>query len=75
MATALMERVLAGAERLGLGVALDTAMDGPARSLYEKLGFRVIAARETNPSERKMIPVRGMLRMERPYRPPDAVPG
>jgi ribosomal protein S18 acetylase RimI-like enzyme len=66
IATALMERVLAGAERLGLGVALDTAMDEPARELYERLGFRVIAARETNPTERKLIPVSGMLRMERP---------
>jgi hypothetical protein len=56
-------------------VALDTAMDGAALALYEKLGFRVIAGRETNPSERKMIPVTGMLRMERSYRPPDAVPG
>jgi ribosomal protein S18 acetylase RimI-like enzyme len=66
IATALMERVLAGAERLGLGVALDTAMDEPARDLYERLGFRVMAARETNPTERKFIPVSGMLRMERP---------
>jgi aminoglycoside 3-N-acetyltransferase I len=65
IATALMERVLAGAERLGLGVALDTPMDGPARTLYERLGFRVIAARETNPAERKIVPVGGMLRMER----------
>jgi ribosomal protein S18 acetylase RimI-like enzyme len=66
IASALMERVLAGAERLGLGVALDTAMDEPARDLYERLGFRVVAARETNPTERKFIPVSGMLRMERP---------
>jgi GNAT superfamily N-acetyltransferase len=66
IASALMERVLAGAERLGLGVALDTPMDEPARDLYERLGFRVVAGRETNPTERKFIPVSGMLRMERP---------
>jgi GNAT superfamily N-acetyltransferase len=70
IATGLMERVLAGAERLRLGVALDTPMDGPARPLYEQLGFRVIAARETNPAERKIVPVSGMLRMERPPLPP-----
>ena len=70
IASALMERILAGAERMGLGVALDTAMGEPARELYEKLGFRVIAARETNASERKFIPVEGMLRMERPLPAP-----
>ena len=70
IASALMERILAGAERMGLGVALDTAMGEPARELYEKLGFRVITARETNASERKFIPVEGMLRMERPLPAP-----
>jgi ribosomal protein S18 acetylase RimI-like enzyme len=64
--TALMERVLAGAERLGLGVALHTAVDEPARKLYEGLGFRVVAARETSPIERRIVPVSGMLLMERP---------
>jgi ribosomal protein S18 acetylase RimI-like enzyme len=62
----LMERVLAGADRLGLGVALHTAMDEPARGLYEGLGFRVAAARETSATERKVVPVSGMLLMERP---------
>jgi ribosomal protein S18 acetylase RimI-like enzyme len=62
--TALMERVLAGAESLGLDVALDTAMDEPPQRLYEGLGFRVVSWRETNPVERKLLPVRGMLRME-----------
>lgn len=64
--TELLERVLAGAERLELGVALHTAMDEPARGLYETLGFRVMAARETTPAERRVVPVSGMLLMERP---------
>jgi GNAT superfamily N-acetyltransferase len=64
--SALMERVLAAAERMGLGVALHTAMDEPARRLYEGLGFRVAAARETSATERKVVPVSGMLLMERP---------
>lgn len=64
--TSLMERVLAGAERLGLGVGLHTAMDEPARRLYEGLGFRVVAERETSATERRVVPVSGMLLMERP---------
>ena len=63
--TALMERVLAGAERLGLGVALHTAIDEPARRLYEGLGFRAVAERETSAAERRVVPVSGMLLMER----------
>lgn len=65
IATALLERVLAGAERLGLGVALDTAVDDDARHLYERYGFRVTSTRETTEEERKHVPFRGMLRMER----------
>ena len=64
--TELMGRVIDGAARLNLGVALDTAMDEPARELYEGLGFRVMGARETTEPERELIPVSGMLRMERP---------
>jgi len=41
-------------------------MDEPARRLYEGLGFRVAAARETSVTERKVVPVSGMLLMERP---------
>lgn len=67
VATALMDRVIAGATRLGLGVALDAGMsDAPARSLYEKLGFHVVSTRETIAEERKLVPVDGMVRLERP---------
>jgi ribosomal protein S18 acetylase RimI-like enzyme len=65
IATALTERVLAGAERLGLGVSLDTAIGEAPQQLYEKLGFKVVSTRQTRPSERNLIPVEGMLRMER----------
>jgi ribosomal protein S18 acetylase RimI-like enzyme len=64
IATALMRRVLAGAERLGHGVALDTAVGEPAQGLYEGLGFHVVSTRETRVSERDVLPVKGMLRME-----------
>ena len=67
IATALMERVLAGAERLGLGVALDVGMDDdPARALYETLGFKVVSSRETSADEKRLVPVSGMVRMESP---------
>ena len=67
VARALMERVLSGAGRLGLGIAVDTAMDNDqARALYQAFGLRVVAARETKASERALIPVSGMLRLERP---------
>lgn len=65
--TVLMERVISGAAGLGLGVSLDVGMsDEPARALYEKLGFRVVSARETTPEERRLVPVSGMVRLERP---------
>jgi ribosomal protein S18 acetylase RimI-like enzyme len=67
VAAALMRRVVAGAERLELGVALDTPMDNePARVLYKGFGFQAVAARETKPADRKLIPVSGMIRLERP---------
>jgi len=67
VARTLMSRVVSGAERLGLGIALDTAMDNdPARALYEGFGLRVVAARETKALDRKLIPVPGMIRLERP---------
>jgi ribosomal protein S18 acetylase RimI-like enzyme len=67
IATALMERVIAGATRLGLGVALDSGMaDEPANALYETLGFRAVSSRETTAEERLLMPVTGMVRWERP---------
>lgn len=66
IATALMDRVIAGAMRLGLRVALDSGLaDEPANALYEKLGFRVVSSRETTEDERKLLPVGGMVRWER----------
>ena len=64
IATSLMDRVLAGAERMGLNVALDTAEGEPPQKLYERMGFRVVSSRETTPTERKTLPVSGMLRLE-----------
>jgi ribosomal protein S18 acetylase RimI-like enzyme len=64
IATALMDRVLAGAEHMGLDIALDTAEGEAPQRLYERLGFRVASRRETTPTERKILPVSSMLRME-----------
>lgn len=67
IATALMERVIAGASRMGLGVTLDSATSDPAAvGLYEKVGFKVTSHRETTLDERKLIPVDGMVRWELP---------
>jgi len=66
IATALMERVVSGANRLGLGVALDVGMENePAHAMYERLGFRVVSTREATADELKLVPVSGMVRMER----------
>jgi ribosomal protein S18 acetylase RimI-like enzyme len=62
----LLERVIAGATRLGLGVATDTGASDRARDLYERSGFRVTSLRETTEEDRRTIPVTGMVRMERP---------
>jgi ribosomal protein S18 acetylase RimI-like enzyme len=70
IATALMDRVVGGATRLGLGVALDAGLtEGAAQALYDKLGFRTVSKRETSPEERRLVPVRGMVRLERPPGP------
>jgi ribosomal protein S18 acetylase RimI-like enzyme len=67
IATALMERVIGGATRLGLGVALDSGLaEQPSTKLYEKLGFHVVSSRETTEEERRLLPVSGMVRWERP---------
>ncbi|HEV8571457.1 MAG TPA: GNAT family N-acetyltransferase [Actinomycetota bacterium] len=64
--TALMERVLAGAERLGLAVALDVGVeDEPARRLYEVMGFRLREVRRTTSLDRRLLPTKGLARMER----------
>ena len=64
--SALMERVVMGAERLGLGVALDVGVeDEPARRLYEGMGFRIREVRRTTSLDRRLLPTKGLARMER----------
>lgn len=66
IATALMDRVGAGAQRLGLSVALDVGVeDEPARKLYESLGFRVREVSNTTSLDRRLLPTTGLARMER----------
>lgn len=61
---ALMERVVAGGGRLGLGVCLDVDLDNdPARTLYEKLGFRTVDERKAEPDEVSLINTPGFARM------------
>jgi ribosomal protein S18 acetylase RimI-like enzyme len=64
--TALIERVIAGAQRLGLGVALDAGVeDKDALRLYERLGFRRVDTRRTTPADRELIQIEGLVRLER----------
>lgn len=64
--TTLIERVIAGAERLGLGVALDAGLeDEAALRLYERLGFRRVDTRTTTPADRGLIQISGLVRLER----------
>jgi ribosomal protein S18 acetylase RimI-like enzyme len=64
--TALIERVLAGAERLGLGVALDAGVeDEAALRLYEGLGFLRVETRRTTQADRGLIHIAGLVRLER----------
>lgn len=66
MATAMLERVVAGAKRLGLGVSLDVGLENEgALALYEGLGFRRVSVRETTAVERRLIPTPGSARLER----------
>lgn len=63
--TGLLERVVAGARRLGLGVATDVEVENePGRRLYERLGFRPVAVRRTTIGQQRIIPTEGMVRME-----------
>jgi ribosomal protein S18 acetylase RimI-like enzyme len=65
IATALMDRVVAGARRLGLNVALDVGVeDEPARRLYESLGFRLREVSKTTSLDRRLLPTNGLARME-----------
>ena len=65
IASALLERVLAGAKRLGLGLATDTGIDDePARAIYERFGLRVASSRETTEAERKLVGLSGLVRLE-----------
>jgi ribosomal protein S18 acetylase RimI-like enzyme len=64
--TALIQRVLAGAERLGLGVALDAGVeDEVALGLYERLGFQRVDTRRTTQADRGLINISGLVRLER----------
>lgn len=68
----LLERLVAAADWMGRGVALDLGLEnGAARRLYERLGFRVSSVRETSEMDRRHVPVEGMARMVRPARPRD----
>lgn len=64
--TALIQRVLVGAERLGLGVALDAGVeDEAALRLYEGLGFQRVETRRTTQADRGLINISGLVRLER----------
>lgn len=66
VATALLGRVFAGAQRMGLGVCLDVGLENQgALALYERLGFRRVSVRETTTIERRLIPTPGSARLER----------
>jgi ribosomal protein S18 acetylase RimI-like enzyme len=66
--SALLQRVFAGAERLGLGVALDAGIeDDDALRLYEGLGFRRVETRRTSPADRRLLQIAGLVRLERTF--------
>lgn len=66
--TALIRRVLAGAERLGLGVALDAGIDDEvALRLYERIGFRPVETRRTAQADRAVLQIAGLVRLERTF--------
>jgi ribosomal protein S18 acetylase RimI-like enzyme len=67
VARALMDRVIAGADRMGLDVALDVGLENsPAKRLYDRLRFRVVSVQEANETERRLVPIRGSARLIRP---------
>jgi ribosomal protein S18 acetylase RimI-like enzyme len=64
--SALIERVIAGAKRLGLSVALDAGLqDEAALRLYERLGFQRVDTRTTTSADRELIQIGGLVRLER----------
>ena len=63
----LMERLLTSADWMGRSVALDTALDNEgALRLYERLGFRTSSVRKISDADRRLMPIPGMARLERP---------
>ena len=65
--SALLERAVAGAKELHLGVAIDAPLeDRAARRLPESLGFKEVAVRRTPPPDRALIPAEGLVRLELP---------
>jgi ribosomal protein S18 acetylase RimI-like enzyme len=66
IATTLMERVIAGAEHLGLAVAVDVDLDGDsAWALYDSLGFVQAESREASETEREVLETVGFARLVR----------
>lgn len=64
--TALIQRVLVGAERLGLGVALDAGVeDEAALRLYGRLGFQRVETRTTTQADQGLLRIAGLVRLER----------
>jgi ribosomal protein S18 acetylase RimI-like enzyme len=62
----LLERVVAAADWMGLGVALDVGLENePALRLYQRLGFEEASVRRTTEVDRRQIPTAGMARLVR----------
>lgn len=66
VATTLMERVIAGADTMGLAVAVDLDLDADAAwGLYDSLGFVQAESREASESERELLQTVGFARLVR----------
>jgi len=66
IATTLMDRVIAGAEHLGLAVAVDVDLDSDAAwALYDSLGFVQAESREAGEAERELLETVGFARLVR----------
>lgn len=67
VARMLMERAIAGATHLGLGVSVDVDLDNQvARKLYESLGFAPAGERAANDAQSRLVETPGFARMTRP---------